>query len=127
MNALLPDLAHAAAKVRDAAAHLSELSKTLYRGESPPVDTHVPSAYLKAMVDLGEGLEAIGELGGEVKDLSTGLVDFPAIRNGRRVYLCWMLGEERVAHWHQLDAGFAGRTAIETDDEFGGEEGLADA
>lgn len=52
-------------------------------------------------------------LGCEVKDLELGLVDFPALRNGRPVYLCWRLGESRVAYWHELDTGFAGRRPID--------------
>jgi len=44
-----------------------------------------------------------------VRDLDGGLVDFPALRDGREVYLCWTVGEPRVRHWHDLDAGAAGR------------------
>jgi hypothetical protein len=47
-----------------------------------------------------------------VRDLRTGLVDFPAVREGREVYLCWMAGEPEVAHWHELDAGAAGRRPL---------------
>jgi hypothetical protein len=49
------------------------------------------------------------ELGIETKGLDVGLVDFPGEIGGRRVYLCWRLGEPAVSHWHELDAGFAGR------------------
>ena len=49
----------------------------------------------------------------EMKDLSQGLVDFPAEMEGRRVYLCWMLGEDSVNHWHELDAGYAGRQSTD--------------
>lgn len=47
-----------------------------------------------------------------IKDLQRGLVDFPALRDGREVFLCWEQGEERVAHWHELDAGYAGREPL---------------
>jgi hypothetical protein len=40
------------------------------------------------------------------------LVDFRALMEGREVYLCWLLGEEEVTHWHELDAGFAGRQSL---------------
>lgn len=56
------------------------------------------------------------ELGVELKDALGGLVDFPGWMDGRVVYLCWKLGEPEVAHWHELDAGFAGRRAIVTCD-----------
>ncbi len=56
----------------------------------------------------------IGRLGIEVKDPEQGLIDFPAMRNGREIYLCWKLGEGgRILYWHDIDAGFAGRRAID--------------
>lgn len=63
-------------------------------------------------------LEAlVGEiraLGAEVKDLDRGLVDFRSFARGREISLCWMLGEgDRIAWWHELEAGFAGRRVIE--------------
>jgi hypothetical protein len=56
--------------------------------------------------------ESLHALGCELKDLARGLVDFLAERDGRMVYLCWMEGEERIAHWHDLDEGFAGRRPL---------------
>jgi hypothetical protein len=47
-----------------------------------------------------------------VKDLDAGLVDFPSEREGELVLLCWQLGEERVAWWHTLEGGFAGRQPL---------------
>ncbi len=55
------------------------------------------------------------QLGVELKDYFMGLVDFPALLNGRPVYLCWRLGEPEVAHWHDLEAGFAGRQKLMVD------------
>ena len=52
-------------------------------------------------------------VGVELKDPFSGLVDFPAWRHGHEVYLCWRLGEPDVAHWHELDAGFAGRRPLD--------------
>jgi hypothetical protein len=63
-----------------------------------------------------EALERIGlelaAVGVEVKDPRIGLIDFPGEMEGRRVCLCWKKGEDRVAWWHELDAGFAGRRPI---------------
>ena len=47
-----------------------------------------------------------------LRDAETGLVDFPGEREGRRVWLCWRLGEERVAHWHEIGVGFSGRQPL---------------
>lgn len=57
-------------------------------------------------------IEELEGLGVEIKDLAKGLVDFRSLMDGREVYLCWLLGEEEVTHWHELDAGFAGRQSL---------------
>jgi hypothetical protein len=49
-----------------------------------------------------------------IKDVNIGLLDFPALRNGHEVYLCWQYGEDDIAYWHEVDAGFAGRQPIDT-------------
>ena len=46
------------------------------------------------------------------RKVKSGLIDFPARREGQDVFLCWRIGEERVAHWHGMEAGFAGRRAL---------------
>ncbi len=51
-------------------------------------------------------------LGCELKGLEQGLVDFPSIREGRAVYLCWQYNEPEIAFWHDIDAGFAGRQPL---------------
>ena len=52
------------------------------------------------------------EIGCEMKDLRTGLVDFLSEMDGREIYLCWQVGEEAVEHWHELTEGFAGRRPL---------------
>jgi hypothetical protein len=52
-------------------------------------------------------------LGVVVKDLDLGLLDFPALRDGEEVELCWQVGEDAVAFWHPLEAGFRGRKPID--------------
>jgi hypothetical protein len=47
-----------------------------------------------------------------LRDIGTGLVDFPALVNGRPIWLCWKLGEGEIAWWHELDAGIAGRKPL---------------
>ncbi len=54
------------------------------------------------------------ETGARIKDINTGLLDFPAWRNEHEVYLCWKAGEAEIRFWHEVDAGFAGRQPIET-------------
>ncbi len=47
-----------------------------------------------------------------LRDISAGLVDFPALANGRPIWLCWKLGEDDIAYWHELEAGIAGRKPL---------------
>jgi len=62
---------------------------------------------------VNKNVKAIAALGLELKDINSGLIDFLAERDGREVYLCWRYNEPRVAHWHDLEAGFAGRRPLE--------------
>jgi hypothetical protein len=64
---------------------------------------------------LAECVAELTALGIELKDPCTGLIDFPSLRDGREVYLCWKLGEPDVEYWHELDAGFAGRQKLNAD------------
>ena len=59
-------------------------------------------------------LHRIQDTGVLVKDMASGLLDFPTIRNGQEVYLCWKVGEETIEYWHEVEAGFAGRQSIDT-------------
>lgn len=63
-----------------------------------------------AVTGAVEELQALGVL---VKDLDRGLVDFPALRGGEEVLLCWQVGEGEVAYWHGLEEGFAGRKPLD--------------
>jgi hypothetical protein len=62
--------------------------------------------------EIRQGLGEIVELGGAPKDLGLGLVDFPHLRDGREVNLCWKYGEREIRHWHGLDEGYAGRKPL---------------
>jgi hypothetical protein len=61
-----------------------------------------------------ELIHKIHDTGAQIKDINIGLLDFPAQRDGREVYLCWKFGEGDIAFWHEVDAGYAGRQPIET-------------
>jgi hypothetical protein len=61
---------------------------------------------------LDELVRQIQASGALLKDINMGLLDFPSLREGREVYLCWRYGEDSVQFWHDLDTGFAGRQQI---------------
>jgi len=73
-------------------------------------------AYLAHLIAFSEAIQEIEYMGVHVKDLRTGLVDFPYDRDGRIVYLCWRPDEDEISWWHETDAGFAGRQPLT--DEF---------
>jgi hypothetical protein len=64
---------------------------------------------------LRNAVQQLQDLGCLVKDLDTGLVDFPTLFRGQEVYLCWKLGEPSIEFWHGVDEGFRGRKAIDPD------------
>ena len=68
--------------------------------------------YAKALNGFMGGVQAILAHGVEVKDFDRGLCDFPSLRDGRVVYLCWQRGEDSIEWWHDIDSGFAGRQRI---------------
>jgi hypothetical protein len=71
--------------------------------------------YLQHMIRFSEAIQEIEILGVHVKDLSTGLVDFPYQLDGRVVYLCWKPDEDEIGWWHETDSGFAGRQPLSDD------------
>ena len=69
--------------------------------------------YAVILMDLTTLMSEIESLGVQLKDFSRGLIDFPSLRDGRVVLLCWQLDEgDSVEWWHDVDAGFAGRTPL---------------
>lgn len=71
------------------------------------------TGYVNALYKVGKLTTEIAELGVELKDYTRGLIDFPSRLGDRVVLLCWQLGEDdRIAWWHETDAGFAGRQRL---------------
>jgi len=62
-------------------------------------------------------VDELSEVGCELKDYQTGLVDFVGKHQGRDIYLCWKLGEGKIAYWHEMQTGFAGRQPVSVLDE----------
>lgn len=86
-------------------------------GDAPTAETDRTLRNLRlrmqGVIDqMSAGVARIDEWGITLRDIETGLIDFPALVNGRPICLCWRLGEERVEWWHELDAGFGGRRPL---------------
>jgi hypothetical protein len=101
-----------------ASARRARLSARI-SGNGGDFDPQEPSALDEQLErEAGEVARAVEELQGLgvlVKDLDLGLVDFPALHEGREVLLCWQVGEDEVAYWHGVDEGFAGRKPLPLD------------
>jgi hypothetical protein len=100
-------------RIDDMQARLGSIEqKTRLNGRAAEAD-----ALTHDIMDLGTQAQKIVQdlidLGIELKDPRQGLIDFRSRRYGRVVYLCWRIGEDQIAYWHDLDAGFAGRQPLE--------------
>ena len=71
--------------------------------------------YIQAIQEINESLHTIHEWGVLVKDIESGLCDFPYLLDGRLVYLCWKFGEDQIHSWHEINGGFSGRQILPHD------------
>lgn len=108
VRALLKDVLDAREKIVDAQPELwPVLEKAVGNGGGKKA-----GEMLRFFEIIQKNVQAIEAMGIEIKDINTGLIDFPSDRAGRVVYLCWRYGEGDIAYWHELDAGFAGRQPL---------------
>ena len=91
---------------------LGELTHGNGGGFHPRVPGEIDAVVETAAEGIRSAVEELTDLGVQVKDLDTGLIDFPALRQGEEVLLCWQLGEDEIGFWHTLEGGFAGRRSL---------------
>jgi hypothetical protein len=108
LKELLEDLAGHRDALREKAPHM----EPILRSSVANGGGRVGSEYGVEAYNLYLAVERIRELGVVLKDLDMGLLDFPHEREGRVVFLCWHPPEERVAFWHEIEAGYAGRQPL---------------
>lgn len=116
-NARLKELGPLLAALRDArdeiAAGQVRLARLQGADEPDPVILAREQEGLVVTVkSMEQAVRQIDAWSVTLRDISTGLVDFPALVNGRPVWLCWKLGEDDIAYWHELEAGIAGRKPL---------------
>lgn len=70
------------------------------------------SGLLMDMLQLNVQLRRLQDMGVQIKDFERGLIDFPHIRDGREVFLCWELNEDDIEFWHDIDSGYASRERL---------------
>jgi hypothetical protein len=114
VRAIVSDITELARELRDRHERRARLRP--HTGAALPEELlQAEAAFDEAQERMEEYERELRQLGVELKDYFTGLIDFPSLRDGRPVYLCWRLGEPEVAHWHELEAGFAGRQKLLAD------------
>ena len=116
-NALLPEVRIILAKIQGAhrklARYRDEAKKASEAAEQGGGGIENGVEYATILTELTVQLAELDALGVQLKDFERGLVDFPSLRDGRVVLLCWQLGEgDELEWWHDVDAGFAGRTPL---------------
>ena len=122
-NALLPRMRELLHELQAGRAQLvtaqDELAHRVHGGAranghvAPGSDRdRLTQAVEQAQQQITAAVRGIAELGGELKDPERGMVDFRSLREGRVVYLCWLMHEPSVLYWHDLDAGYLGRQPL---------------
>ncbi len=112
---LLPSLKELMGQVMVISHRLEEYREVVQQlANSASSDTGGPegTAYLGIVISLQSCLTQLQETGCVLRSLQDGLIDFPHLKEGREIYLCWKYGEEDIQFWHEVDEGFAGRTPL---------------
>ena len=102
-------------RIRDARAQLTEEGfdqsfstiSELTGGAWPGVE------HAAAALEVALGFDRLEELDVVVRDLERGIIDFPSLLGGEEIYLCWLVGEPSVGHWHAVESGFGGRQPLD--------------
>ena len=116
-NALLPSVRTIVGNIqkahRQVARYADDAKKAAEAAEKGGGGVSAGLVYAQALTNLTGQISELEILGVQLKDFERGLVDFPSLRDGRVVLLCWQMGEgDELEWWHDVDAGFAGRTPL---------------
>ncbi|HEY3211138.1 MAG TPA: DUF2203 domain-containing protein [Actinomycetota bacterium] len=111
-NHLLPALSESLRQIQQAREIILAGAEHIRRSASLDGGGQVSQEYWNTLQQMRRHLEALAEQDIILRDADSGLVDFPSRREGRDVFLCWRLGEERVEYWHPPETGFSGRRRL---------------
>lgn len=117
LDALLKRAIEAKRDAEQIEAEMQELSRRVFFAGGMLLDTdrlrRRKAAHEAHLQKAKDSLAEIDAIGVQVKDLDTGLLDFPCLIEGETVLLCWKMGEERIGFWHTLEGGFVGRQPLD--------------
>ncbi len=115
VNSILPDvqrmLQELGSKKNQIASERKVLEETASRVGGEEMEL-IRQKIRGLMEEIERIVGILEEMGCMVRHIDEGIVDFPALRYGKQVYLCWRLGESEVSYWHDIERGFAGRSRI---------------
>jgi len=110
------ELVHHTGELRQAAEERAELIQAAGGNGGGTSVTRLPElteTIRREQAAIARCVSQLEAAGVQVKDLTTGLLDFPSERDGEEILLCWRLGEDGITHWHGLEEGFAGRKRLD--------------
>ena len=111
-SSLLPRVNELLAAMRDARDRLGDSEARAALAEASNGGGAPGKVVSEGFLELRESMLEFREREIMLRDLDRGLVDFPALRDGREIYLCWQEGESEIGFWHEPEAGFAGRRPL---------------
>jgi hypothetical protein len=114
-TALLPRVAELLATMRDARDRLGDSEARAALAEASNGGGEPGKVVSGGFLELRESMLELREREIVLRDLDRGLIDFPSLRDGREIYLCWEEGEPEIGFWHEPEAGFAGRRPLADD------------
>jgi hypothetical protein len=118
-QSLLPRLRSLLTEIVEEWEHVRKLNPDVQKArDSAQYDGYSKSGveYVESVSHLMFLIHQIKDMGVILKDADKGLCDFPYLRQGRVVYLCWQLGEDEIQYWHDIETGFAGREPLDETD-----------
>lgn len=111
-DALLPDLRARLERIRTNRQVMLRAAERIRGQVAADGGGHFGNDYWGATRALKADIEHLAAANVLLRDPETGLIDFPGVHEGRPVFLCWRLGEERVGFWHEVESGFLGRKPL---------------
>lgn len=111
-DALLPDLRARLERIRTNRQVMLRAAERIRGQVTADGGGHFGNDYWEATRALKADVEHLAAANVLLRDAETGLIDFPGVHEGRPVFLCWRLGEERVGFWHEVESGFLGRKPL---------------
>jgi hypothetical protein len=111
-NSLLPALSESLGLIKEARQVVLRGGERIRRSAKADGGGRQGRVYWEALAALRREVESMTAQGIVLRDAEAGLLDFPSRREGREVFLCWRLGEDRVEHWHGPESGFSGRRPL---------------